>query len=331
MKDWKIFTGSGVPHDHVEDLPDPPPWRDFEARRRAIAANEDPRGKTFRVRPREVELVNAALYLRRPLFVTGPPGSGKSSLAFAVARELKLGRVLRWPINSRSTLEEGLYHYDALARLRDLKSKETLSDDDGSDVKEGLGLYIKLGPLGTALLPQSKPRVLLIDEIDKADIDLPNDLLHVFEEGEFEIPELLRVAADVPRVKVRPADSRHERDRVEVEEGVVSCTSFPIVVLTSNAEREMPPAFRRRCLSLTIEPPGKEELREIVAAHFEDADLDESQDIIDRFVYQRDDENSMMATDQLLNAVFLLTRGRSPRGEEGKRVLELILRELDRG
>src|SRR5262245_3779130 len=96
----QIFQGTGVPHDGIERLPPAPPWRAFEHR-------DQRRGTVFQATPEEVELVNAALYLRRPLLITGTPGSGKSSLAYAVAHELNLGAVLRWSINSRSTLSEG--------------------------------------------------------------------------------------------------------------------------------------------------------------------------------------------------------------------------------
>src|SRR5262249_51195672 len=154
-------------------LPDPPTWRDFHARR-----SRQTRGKNYKPSDREVEMVNAALYLRRPLLITGNPGSGKSSLAYSVAWQLNLGNVLWWPINSRSTLQEGLYNYDALGRLRDLNIEKIESDqDDDGDGKtaekrsaaERMGRYIRLGPLGTALYGGEKPRVLLIDEIDKSD------------------------------------------------------------------------------------------------------------------------------------------------------------------
>ncbi|MFM6527076.1 MAG: MoxR family ATPase, partial [Dolichospermum sp.] len=99
-------------------------------------------------------------------------GTGKTSLAYAVAYELGLGEVLHWPITTRTTLKDGLYSYDAIGRLQDAKDKD-------KDNLAEIGKYINLGSLGTALLPSEKPRVLLIDEIDKSDIDLPNDLLHI--------------------------------------------------------------------------------------------------------------------------------------------------------
>jgi MoxR-like ATPase len=118
MSDWKIFQGDNCPpHDGIEALPDPPSWRKFSGDGKKT--QEKKRGATFQARPGEVELVNAALYLRRPLLVTGKPGTGKTSLAHAVAYQLKLGEVLYWPITTRTTLKDGLYSYDAIARLQD--------------------------------------------------------------------------------------------------------------------------------------------------------------------------------------------------------------------
>jgi len=187
--DWILWTGQGIPNDNIKRLPDPPPWRTFEQR--------DHYWKSASYRPGtdEIAAVNAALYLRRPLLVTGQPGSGKSTLAYAVASELKLGELLHWPVNSRTKLTDGLYHYDAIARLRDANLAQARGK--ANTYAEDIGYYLTLGPLGTALLPvpkEANPRVLLIDEIDKSDMDFPNDLLHVFEEGEFNIPELQRLA-----------------------------------------------------------------------------------------------------------------------------------------
>ena len=165
--------------DAIGRLPKAPPWRQFDEFAKA-------RATTFKAPPGIVDVVNAALYLRRPLLITGDPGTGKSSLAYAVAHDLALGPVLTWQINSRSSLLDGLYHYDAIARLRMANLERTAGVDQAKRQSEDLGKFIKLGALGTALLANERPRVVLIDEIDKSDIDLPNDLLHVLENGMFE-------------------------------------------------------------------------------------------------------------------------------------------------
>lgn len=322
MAEWHIFRAGADPHDGITRLPPPPPWRAFRTRTETGAA-------AHRVGPQEVELVNAALYLRRPLLVTGPPGVGKSTLALTVAAQLQLGPVLRWSINSRSTLADGLYQYDALARLRDANLRDRAAT--GATATEDVGQYIKLGPLGTALYPTERPRVLLIDEIDKSDIDLPNDLLHVFEEGEYEIPELTRLAGasaevDAP-VRVYPHDARSARDRVPVSGGRVRCATFPVVVLTSNGERELPPAFLRRCLRLDLAAPGPERLKEIVEAHLGTDRAAEAGDLIAAFVARRN-EGQLLATDQLLNAVFMLAQPHAPTGADREALLKVILREL---
>src|SRR6185436_6355560 len=148
MSDFSIYTGtgnsttSGDPEARLSNRPAPPPWRDYKARRSEQAVD------TFRPSPRDVEMVNAALHLRRPLLITGKPGCGKSSLAFSVARELRLGRPLVWPINTKSTRQEGLYHYDAVGRLQ----AASLASKGNGELPE-IGDFLRLGPLGTALLP----------------------------------------------------------------------------------------------------------------------------------------------------------------------------------
>jgi MoxR-like ATPase len=326
MSDWKIYQGGDADHDGIQRLPVPPPWRDFNK----LGAT---RGTTFRAGPHEVELVNAALYLRRPLLVTGLPGAGKSSLAYAVAWELRLGPVLRWSINSRSTLHEGLYQYDALARLRDANLEQFERGRPGAEagraIEHDIGRYLKLGPLGTALLPRAQPRVLLVDEIDKSDIDLPNDLLHVFEEGAYEIPELVRITDRTPEVAVLPDGGDRDELKVIIPGGKVRCEAFPFVILTSNGERELPPAFLRRCLRLDIPVPDVDKLREIVVAHLKDVDVGKVEDLLNRFVEKRD-AGHLMATDQLLNAVYLVTHGKVPEGKDRQEVLDVVLRELGR-
>jgi len=317
MTDWKIFQGNNT-QDTNWTLPEPPSWRDFNN------SESDPkkrRAETFQARPEEIDLVNAALYLRRPLLVTGKPGTGKTSLAYAVAYELGLGEVLHWPITTRTTLKDGLYNYDAIGRLQDAKDK----DKDKDNLAE-IGKYINLSSLGTALLPSDKPRVLLIDEIDKSDIDLPNDLLHIFEEGEFEIPELRRIADKLDRVEVQTA---YKDQKATIEKGRIRCTSFPFVILTSNGERDFPPPFLRRCIRLNIQEPDKTELERIVKAHLQlDDELSEKADnLIEQFLKKR--QNGELATDQLLNAVYLVTRENSPTGTTKDDLIEKILKYLD--
>ncbi|MCL2934720.1 MAG: MoxR family ATPase, partial [Trichodesmium sp. MAG_R03] len=110
MNNWEIFKENTEPHDGIKNLPPPPSWRPFGHENRPGESRLKRRGETFQARPDEVKMINAALYLRRPLLVTGKPGTGKSSLPYAVARQLKLGQVLYWPITTRTTLKEGLYN-----------------------------------------------------------------------------------------------------------------------------------------------------------------------------------------------------------------------------
>ncbi|MGD1806713.1 AAA family ATPase [Dapis sp. BLCC M126] len=332
MSDWEIFKQNTEPHDSIENLPPPPSWRPFGQENKPGESRLKRRGETFQVRPDEVKMINAALYLRRPLLITGKPGTGKSSLAYAVARQLKLGEVLYWPITTRTTLKEGLYSYDAIGRLQEAKQQEnpnnqTLSPEQRREQIQQIEKYITLGSLGTALLPSKYPRVLLIDEIDKSDIDLPNNLLTILEEGSFEIPELVRIKKEIDTVTVRTAytDTTEEKTgsqmEAEVQNGRITCTSFPFVVMTSNGERDFPAPFLRRCLRLTMKSPTKEELTRIVTAHFNQATAEQEkiQTLIEDFINLR--EEGTLATDQLLNAIFMVKEGRIP-ATEGKKFSE---------
>jgi MoxR-like ATPase len=299
-EDWRLFRGHGQARQVA--FPEAPPWRRFGAPSGGSGA---PKPLPYLIGPAEADVVNAALLLRRPLLVTGHPGTGKSSLAHAVAHELSLGRVLSWSVNSRSTLQDALYRYDAIGRLRESNlRREQAAGDPPEGLGPDIGSYVRLGPLGTALVPSERPRVLLVDELDKGDVDLPNDLLAVFEDGEFEIPELVRLPEDRDRIEVMTADPGV---RVPVVRGLVRCAEFPVVVITSNGEREFPPAFLRRCVRLELAEPDETRLRDIVRAHLEDANLGDVDDLLNTFLDRR--ATGELATDQLLNAVFLRRGG----------------------
>jgi MoxR-like ATPase len=341
---WWIYRGTGLPlHDvAVEDLlPKAPPWRTFAGR----AAGPDGSGTPDATEPpappeddaelvrrlggsiggatpdaAEADLVNAAIILRRPLLVTGRPGTGKSTLAYRISRELGLGRVLRWPVTSHSTLRAALYHYDAVGRVHAAAAGE------GRDGGTGIGDFLQLGPLGTALLPGRLPRVLLIDEFDKSDMDLPNDLLDVFEAGEFTVPELVRMRRTQPVVEVQSDDP--ERSTF-IAGGRVQCRSFPVVIITSNGEREFPPAFLRRCLQLTMRDPDVDRMAEIVAFHLGAAAEDpETQELIRAFVEQSEREGGL-AADQLLNSIYLATSGANQSAKSWDSLLKAVWRRLD--
>ncbi len=175
--------------------------------------------------------VNAAVTLRRPLLVKGEPGTGKTVLAHEIAKAVN-APLIEWNVKSTTKAHQGLYEYDAVARLRDGQ----LGDERVHDISN----YIKKGKLWEAFESPELP-VLLIDEIDKADIEFPNDLLQ----------ELDRMSFDVYETQ----------QRIEAKER-------PIVVITSNNEKELPDAFLRRCFFHYIAFPDRETMREIIEVHF---------------------------------------------------------------
>ncbi|HEY5836702.1 AAA family ATPase [Streptomyces sp.] len=333
---WWVYRGTGTPHDGITRLPQAPSWRAFgPADPEALPVppatsadgatarrlGRDRQATAYQADEREIQLVNLAFHLRRPLLITGKPGVGKSTLAYAVAHELRLGPVLRWPVTSRATLRDGLYAYDAIGRLHD-------AGVTGDGRAPAIGRYLRLGPLGTALLPWRHPRVLLIDEIDKSDLDLPNDLLNVFEEGEFDIPELSRLGPGDQEVMT--ADGPRT---ATVTGGTVRCAQFPFTVLTSNSEREFPAAFLRRCVRLEIQPPDADRLAAMVTAHLggDPADAPTRTALIAEFLRRQREDGAELANDQLLNALLMAGRGLWDRPEDRGVVEDVLLRPLNEG
>jgi MoxR-like ATPase len=352
---WRVFHATGRAPAVPPRLPEPPPWRRFRGDPLQPTPPDDPQAAqrrlgpgdiTPQLGPDEIDTVNAALLLRRPLLITGPPGVGKSTLAYLISRELGLGRVLEWNIVSRTALRDGLYVHDAMGRaqaiaawqagLRDAAALETGDEDlTESDVNTGLasrdrqlppflGDFITLGPLGTALLPYDRPRVLLVDELDKSDIDLPNDLLHVLENGSYDVPELVRDAADTARVHTSDPGGH-----ALVRGGRVECREFPVVVITSNGEREFPAAFRRRCLPLEMRTPTREQLLAMVEGHLGTRPQG-TEDLVNLFV-QRVQAGGTHSLDQLLNAVQMTTAGGFQADGDGRKLVEMLLRDLAKG
>lgn len=212
--------------------------------------------------PELVEAVNLTIFLKkRPLLLKGEPGSGKTRLARAVAYELGL-RYESWYIQSTTKAKDGCYTYDAIARLHDAQLAHL--DEQKLSKVDNLWNYIKLGPLGRAF-ENSQRTVVLIDEIDKADLDFPNDLLQVLDEKRFTIPEI--------KVKEKETEKEYE----------IKAKEPPIIFITSNDEKDLPDAFLRRCLVHYIEFPNEVELINIIKAHFPDAPPEVSRTAVWRF------------------------------------------------
>ncbi len=221
-----------------------------------------------------MEIVNVSIILGKPLVIKGEPGTGKTLLAHSIATALGK-KLLIWNIKSTTKARDGLYVYDTVQRLNDARFK----DKDISDIRQ----YIKLGKLGQAFTAEEQ-LVLLIDEIDKADIEFPNDLLNELDEMSFHIPELDEEVA-----------AKHR----------------PIVVITSNSEKELPDAFLRRCVFHYIEFPDEEMMEKIVKVHYPDIHEKLLRESIKKFYWIRqiDGLRKKPSTSELLDWIKALEMG----------------------
>ena len=191
--------------------------------------------KDYVVTPDLMDSVNVSIALKKPLLIKGEPGTGKTMLAQAIADSMDMPLIV-WSIKSTTKAQDGLYMYDTVQRLYDSQ----FGEGDVSDI----GQYIRLGKLGEAFT-SDRQAVLLIDEIDKADLEFPNDLLWELDRMEFYIHETKETIT-----------TKHR----------------PIVIITSNAEKELPDAFLRRCIFHYIAFPDEEKMREIIRVHYGDID-----------------------------------------------------------
>ncbi len=220
------------------------------------------------------EAVNVALALQRPLLIKGEPGTGKTLLAEAVASQLD--RPLHtWHVKSTSRAQEGLYVYDAVQRLHDSR----FGDKDVSDIRQ----YIRFGALGQAFLAEN-PTVVLIDEVDKADLEFPNDLLHELDRMSFTVME---------------TGDRH------------TAKHRPLVVITSNNEKELPDAFLRRCIFHFIAFPEPDLMARIVKVHHPVVRQTLLDEAIARFYWLRDlpDLRKKPSTSELIDWLGALIKG----------------------
>ncbi len=227
--------------------------------------------------------VNASIALGRPLLIKGEPGTGKTLLAHAIAEGLG-APLLTWHVKSTTKAQDGLYHYDVVQRLNDSR----FGDGDVSDIRK----YIKHGVVGQAFTSEQRP-VLLIDEVDKADLEFPNDLLHELDAMSFHIPEINET---------------------------VSASQRPIVVITSNAEKELPDAFLRRCVFHYISFPTPDVMERIVKVHLPDIEGSLLEQAIVRFYELRrvPGLRKKPSTSELVDWLIVLIRGGVPAEDVAK-------------